>query len=264
MVLRHVSDSCQLMAWRFHLHCIQHLPTTCISVFGIFSFTVRVSILLYFSAFAYSLRSLLILVFIPQLHKKSKIFKWLYLYIFGLLKLSKKSVFFFDPQLLKTKNISRFAIWRYNLSETTIYKPSLQGRGPVFHACQTKWISALSTSFSHWHIWNTATTASWLLLNPTHTTKRHTAGQRGITFTNVSAKVEMQRLYMTAWPLGRSAGTSVSFMTGSGEELVHLGQRGEKHFGVRRHLVFFMWHSTLVFTRVESAHHRIDDILEIS
>lgn len=68
--------------------------TSRLSVFGMFSFTVGVSSLLYFSAFAaYSLHSLPILVFIPQLHKKTKIFKWRYLYIFGLLKALKKKCF---------------------------------------------------------------------------------------------------------------------------------------------------------------------------
>lgn len=119
----------------------------------------------------------------------------------------------------KTEHIFKVAIFRYNLVETPIYKPSLWGCEPVFHTCQTKLISALSFSscvylcLAQTHMkYSRMDREDWPLPDVIHT--RHTAEERWIKFSNVSAKVELQ--WGEHGCLTSGTWTSVSFVTAWG------------------------------------------------
>lgn len=235
MFLAPVSSWPEVSTHSVLIHLLPIFP----SFFAIFCFTVGIvfNLTLHFPpqstlAFYLSVKllSLFPLVFISQLHGRAKYFSISVFDIQFPWTVFQDFLFFSSTQnSCKTRHIFKVAILRYNLCETPIINLP-QAHEPVFHTCPTNLISALSlhTCLSH-SLSDTYEIQQWEQRLPDfywtqHTTKRHTG--------ELNLLMYLPRLgcsggNMTTWPLGRPAGTSVSFMTCWGEELVHLSQRRE-------------------------------------
>lgn len=203
MFLAPVSSWPEVSTHSVLIHLLPIFP----SFFAIFCFTVGIvfNLTLHFPpqstlAFYLSVKllSLFPLVFISQLHGRAKYFSISVFDIQFPWTVFQDFLFFFSTRnSCKTRHIFKVAILRYNLSETPIINLP-QAHEPVFHTCPTNLISALSlhTCLSH-SLSDTYEIQQWEQRLPDfywtqHTTKRHTIGQRGIKFTNVSAKVGLQ------------------------------------------------------------------------